>query len=243
MRSLLLSYVLLNTVTSGQSYSDFRSGAAAVSFAIENGAKSLSREQQDNFLLYSTYMRGFLYGIKGSSLVIDRPDTKGLLVPDEWMLNPGKSAPSFLAFVARHQPENFDKSNVDTEGLTKILVAWYLDSHSKHERSLNDSATELRRLEQLNTSDKVTTLSDAELRQLMVGKWTTGRHDYDYEADGTWRMLPADASTTKGTWRIEDHKLIEGTDARTIIEATREQIVLRNQDGAYPYRYLRIDLK
>ncbi|RYD37261.1 MAG: hypothetical protein EOP87_03910 [Verrucomicrobiaceae bacterium] len=188
-------------------------------------------------------MRGFLYGIKGSSLVIDRPDAKGLLVPDEWMLNPGKSAPSFLAFVARHQPEDFDKSNLDTEGLTKILVAWYLDSHSKREDALGASPAELERLKQLNTTDKITSLSDAELRQLIVGKWTTGRHDYAYEADGTWRMLPADASTTKGTWRIEDHTLIEGTDARTIVEATREQIVLRSQNGAYPYRYLRIEGK
>ena len=108
---------------------------------------------------------------------------------------------------------------------------------------LGAAPAELERLRQLNTTNKLTSLSDTELRQLMVGRWTTGRHDYDYKADGTWRMLPADASTTKGTWRIENHQLIEGTDARTIMEATRKQIVLKNEQGTFPYRYMRIERK
>jgi hypothetical protein len=105
------------------------------------------------------------------------------------------------------------------------------------------SDAELERLRQLNTTNTVTSLSDAELRQLMVGRWTTGRHDYDYKADGTWRMLPADISTTKGTWRVENHQLIEGTGARTIMEASRKQIVLKNEGDTYPFRYVRIGEK
>jgi hypothetical protein len=85
--------------------------------------------------------------------------------------------------------------------------------------------------------------SDAELRQLIVGRWTTGRHDYDYKTDGTWRMLPADISTTKGTWRIENRQLLEGTGARTIMEASHKQIVLKNEQGSYPFRYVRIEKK
>lgn len=131
MRTILLFHAFIVCVASGQSYRDFRSGAAAVSFAIENGGKALTREQQDNFLLYSTFMRGFLYGLKGSPAVVDQSDSKGSLAPDEWMLNPGKSAPSFLAFVAKHQPAGFDGSEVDTEGLKNVLIAWYLESHSK----------------------------------------------------------------------------------------------------------------
>ena len=106
---------------------------------------------------------------------------------------------------------------------------------------LGASDVELERLRQLNTTNKVTSLPDAELRQLMVGRWTTGRHDYDYKSDGTWRMLPADISTTKGTWRIEKHQLIEGTGGRTIMEASHKQIVLKNEQGTYPYRYVRIE--
>ena len=131
MKLILLFHAILIASAPGQSFSDFRSGAAAVSFAIENGGESLSRAQQDDFLLYSTFMRGFLHGLQGSSNVLAQPDPKQLLKPDEWMLNPGKSAPSFLAFVAKHQPPQFDESGVDTDGLKSILVSWYLDSHSK----------------------------------------------------------------------------------------------------------------
>ncbi len=74
----------------------------------------------------------------------------------------------------------------------------------------------------------------------MVGKWTTGRHEYAFKADGTWRMLPADTDMN-GTWRIENRKLIDDTGSRTIMEATRKQIVLKNNQGAYPFRYVRID--
>src|SRR5207249_8463671 len=106
-----------------------------------------------------------------------------------------------------------------------------LTATAQKKDTLGASDVELERLKQLNTTNKVTSLSDAELRQLMVGRWTTGRHDYDYKADGTWRMLPADISTTKGTWRIEKHQLIEDTGARTIMEASRKQIVLKNEKG------------
>lgn len=108
---------------------------------------------------------------------------------------------------------------------------------------LGASQAEMERLKQLNKTNKVTSLSDAELRQLMVGQWSTGRHEYDYKADGTWRMLPVDISTTKGTWRIEKHQLIQDTGARTIMEASRKQLVLKNEQGAYPFQYVRIEKK
>jgi hypothetical protein len=118
-----------------------------------------------------------------------------------------------------------------------------LNATAQKKDPLGASDAELERLRQLNTSNKVTSLSDTELRQLMAGRWTTGRHDYDYKADGTWRMLPADISTTKGTWRIENHQLIEDTGARTIMEASQKQIVLKNEQGTYPFRYVRIENK
>ena len=117
-----------------------------------------------------------------------------------------------------------------------------LDARVRSTDVLGTSDAELARLRQLNATHKVTPLSDAELRQLMVGKWTTGRHEYEYKPDGTWRMLPADAGT-KGHWRIQNHQLIEDTGARTIMEANHQQIVLKNEQGAYPFRYLRIEKK
>ena len=115
---------------------------------------------------------------------------------------------------------------------------------------LKTSPAELERLKELNKTGTVVSQSDEELRKLMVGKWTTGRHEYLYRADGTWRMLPADLSTTNGKWKIQNRQLIEeiksenrfeSTGARTFIEVTPKQLVLRNEDGPYPYRYIRIE--
>lgn len=128
--------------------------------------------------------------------------------------------------------------------LTFLIVAlsslFAVNTIALAEDALGTSDAELGRLKQLNTTNKVTSLSDAELRKLMVGRWTTGRHDYDYKPDGTWKMLEG---TTKGTWRIENHQLIEGTGARTIMEASHKQIVLKNNQGTYPFRYMRIENK
>jgi hypothetical protein len=128
--------------------------------------------------------------------------------------------------------------------LTCLLCALFaLNATAQKKDLLGASDAELRRLRQLNTTNTVTSLSDAELRRLMVGRWTTGRHEYDYKADGTWRMLPADISSTKGTWHIENHQLIEDTGARTIMEASHRQMVLKNEQGSYPFRYRRIEKK
>ncbi len=105
---------------------------------------------------------------------------------------------------------------------------------------LGASDAELERLKKLNSTNQIVSLNDVDLRKLMVGKWTTGRHEYAFKADGTWRMLPADTDMN-GTWRIENRKLIDDTGSRTIMEATRKQIVLKNNQGAYPFRYVRID--
>ena len=142
MKNLILFYTFFVVAASGQSLKDFRSGAAAVSFSIENGGSSLSRGQKDDFLIYSTFMRGFLHGLKGSSLIANQSGQNQLLVPEEWMMNPGKSAPSFLAFVAKREPAGFDESKVDTEGLKTIILAWYLDSHSGTKSPGNRSLAE-----------------------------------------------------------------------------------------------------
>ena len=116
---------------------------------------------------------------------------------------------------------------------------------------LRTSAAELERLKGLNKSGKVVSQSDEELRKLMVGKWTTGRHEYLYRPDGTWKMSPADISTTVGKWRIQNRQLIEEAKVerefvstggpRTFIKVTRKQLVLKNDSGPYPFRYIRIE--
>ena len=113
------------------------------------------------------------------------------------------------------------------------------------------SARELERFKELNKTGTAVSQSDEELRKLMVGKWTTGRHEYLYKPDGTWKMLPADISTTNGKWRIQNRQLIEeiksengfsSTGApRTFIEASPKLLVLKNENGPYPFRYMRIE--
>ena len=119
------------------------------------------------------------------------------------------------------------------------------------EDRLGASPEEMERLKELNKSNTVASQSDQELTKLMVGKWTTGRHEYLYQSDGTWRMLPTDISTTNGRWRIQNHQLVQETKlekgsfshaaALTFIEASPKQLVLRNEGGLYPFRYVRIE--
>jgi hypothetical protein len=45
---------------------------------------------------------------------------------------------------------------------------------------------------------------DASLRKQIVGYWSSGRHIYEYRADGTWWMCPAEAGTTHGHWAVEN---------------------------------------
>src|SRR4029077_19784361 len=123
--------------------------------------------------------------------------------------------------------------------ITLLCALFALNATAQKKDPLGASDAELERLRQLNTTNKVTSLSDAELRQLMVGTWTTGRHGYEYKDDRTWTS----PGTMKGTWRIENHQLIEDPGARTIMEASRKQIVLKNEQGTYPFRYVRIEEK
>jgi hypothetical protein len=115
-----------------------------------------------------------------------------------------------------------------------------LNAAGQKKDPLGASDAELDRLKQLNTTNQVTSLSDTELRRIMVGKWTTGRHEYEYKVDGTWVMLPTDISTTRGRWRIENHQLIQDSGAQTIMEADQDRLVAKNEKGTYPFRYARI---
>ena len=64
-------------------------------------------------------------------------------------------------------------------------------------------------------------------------------------------MLPADISTTNGRWKIQNRQLIEeiksdngftSTGApRTFLEAKPNLLVLKNEDGPYPFRYLKVE--
>jgi hypothetical protein len=119
-----------------------------------------------------------------------------------------------------------------------LMIAATLSSSSAEDR-FGTSKEELDRLKSINASDMIVTLSDVELSKLMVGNWSTGRHDYVYRPDGTWQMLPIQEGGTNGSWKIEGKKLIQGSTKREIIEASDKQFTLRNVDGKYPDRYVK----
>ena len=67
-----------------------------------------------------------------------------------------------------------------------------------------------------------------ELAKLIVGKWTSPRHQYLYRADGTWTMLPEfdqGYQATHGIWHVEGNQFSQGTSAA---DASHETIILLN---------------
>lgn len=68
--------------------------------------------------------------------------------------------------------------------------------------------------------------------KLMVGKWSSPRHEYIYRADGTWSMLPAEAGTTRGRWHIKGNRFFSSADidpddsrAYTILLLTKDNFI------------------
>ena len=75
---------------------------------------------------------------------------------------------------------------------------------------------------------------------LMVGKWSSPRHEYIYRADGTWSMLPEEEGTTRGRWRIQGNRFmssadIEPADTRTytIILLTKDNLIFTDGETVF----------
>jgi hypothetical protein len=65
-----------------------------------------------------------------------------------------------------------------------------------------------------------------QLAKLIVGKWTSPRHQYLYRADGTWTMLPEfedGYQATHGIWHIEGNRFSQG---QSDADASPETIIL-----------------
>jgi len=77
--------------------------------------------------------------------------------------------------------------------------------------------------------------SDAELKQKLIGYWSSPRHGYHIAADGIMYMCPRWAATTKNTWSVKDGKFYGGEvgdQGNTIVTLTDKKFVYRdNRDG------------
>lgn len=99
---------------------------------------------------------------------------------------------------------------------------------------------ELKALEDLNKTNPKISQTDKALASQMTGKWTTGRHDYIYRADGTWQMLPLTQGGTSGKWRIKDAVLVQAESQMPFLKIEPNRLILKNTSGKYPFRYVRI---
>ncbi len=66
------------------------------------------------------------------------------------------------------------------------------------------------------------------LSQVLIGKWSSPRHDYVFRQDGTWSMLPAENDATRGGWRIQGNRFID-TVGQSPSDARSYTIILLNQ--------------
>jgi hypothetical protein len=82
--------------------------------------------------MFADYLRGFLQGINISPLLETGEPATSIFFPDDWMYDPRKAGPSFLAFVAKHKPKDFKKGSEGRD--SAILLAWYLGNHSASDR-------------------------------------------------------------------------------------------------------------
>ena len=71
-------------------------------------------------------------------------------------------------------------------------------------------------------------MSDAQIKQQLIGYWSSGHHGWHIAADGIMYMCPRWAATTKNTWSVKDGKFCGGE----IVTLTDKKFVYRdNRDG------------
>lgn len=76
--------------------------------------------------------------------------------------------------------------------------------------------------------------------KLMIGKWSSPRHEYIYRADGTWSMLPEEEGTTRGRWHIKGNRFFSSADiepddsrAYTILLLTKDNFIFTDGETVF----------
>ena len=94
--------------------------------------------------------------------------------------------------------------------------------------------TELAELKQRIATLKQPKLAPAkELKKRRVGVWQTTRHRYSFTTDGTYKIVPKEAGTTKGSWSIKGDTYTTRTqldDAEKSMVTTKLEILLLDED-------------
>jgi len=74
-------------------------------------------------------------------------------------------------------------------------------------------------------------MSDAQIKQKLIGYWSNPHHGYHIAADGIMYMCPRWAATTSYHWSVKDGKFYLGGDPNTIVTLTDKKFVYRGIGG------------
>jgi hypothetical protein len=74
-------------------------------------------------------------------------------------------------------------------------------------------------------------MSDPEIKQKLLGYWSSPRHGYHIAADGIMYMCPRWAATTSYHWSVKDGKFYLGGDPNAIVTLTDKKFVYRGIGG------------
>ncbi|HEU0208038.1 MAG TPA: hypothetical protein VFQ78_03580 [Candidatus Udaeobacter sp.] len=70
-------------------------------------------------------------------------------------------------------------------------------------------------------------MSDAEIKQKLLGYWFSPRHGYHIAADGIVYMCPRKYATTTNHWAVKDGKFYWDSDPHTIVTLNDKKFVYR----------------
>ena len=74
-------------------------------------------------------------------------------------------------------------------------------------------------------------MSDAEIKQKLLGYWTSPRHGYHIAADGIIYMCPRKYATTTNHWTVKDGKFYWSGSPHAIVTLNDEKFVYREIGG------------
>ncbi len=63
-------------------------------------------------------------------------------------------------------------------------------------------------------------MSDAEIKQKLIGYWSSGHHGWQIAADGIMYMCPRKFATTTNHWSVKDGKFYLSDQGHTIVTLT-----------------------
>jgi hypothetical protein len=74
-------------------------------------------------------------------------------------------------------------------------------------------------------------MSDAEIKQKLLGYWNSPRHGYHIAADGIIYMCPRKDATTTNHWAVKDGKFYWDNEAHSIVTLTDKKFAYREIGG------------